>query len=62
MRVVHPVPLKETNRNPALMDESDGLPPPILAIGLRKQLASGDATRSVARRNVAIVAAISFYQ
>ena len=33
--------LKETNRNPVLMDASDGLPPPMLAGGLQKQLASG---------------------
>ena len=39
--VTHPVTLKETNRNPVLMDASDGLPPPMLAGGLQKQLASG---------------------
>ena len=40
-RVAHPVTLKETHRNPVLMDESDALPPAILDVGLRKQLASG---------------------
>jgi hypothetical protein len=41
LRVVHPMTLKETQRNPVLMDESDALPPAILAVGLQKQLASG---------------------
>ena len=39
--VTHPVTSKETNRNPALMDVSDGLPPPMAAASLPKQLASG---------------------
>lgn len=39
--VTHPVTLKETHRNPVLMDESDGLPPPMLAAALPKQLANG---------------------
>lgn len=40
-RVTHPVTLKETHRNPVLMDESDALPPALLAVGLSKQLAAG---------------------
>jgi len=40
-RVTHPVTLKETQRNPVLMDETDSLPPAMLAVGLRKQLANG---------------------
>lgn len=40
-RVTHPVTLKETHRNPVLMDESDALPPALLAVGLQTQLASG---------------------
>jgi hypothetical protein len=40
-RVTHPVTLKETHRNPVLMDESDALPAPMLAVTLPKQLASG---------------------
>ena len=39
--VTHPVTMKETSRNPVLMDASDGLPPPMLAGGLPKQLANG---------------------
>lgn len=39
--VTHPVTLKETNRNPVLMDESDAIPPAMLAVGLPKQLAAG---------------------
>ena len=37
--VTHPVTMKETSRNPVLMD--DGLPPPMLAGVLPKQLAAG---------------------
>ena len=37
--VTHPVTMKEMSRNPVLMD--DGLPPPMLAGGLLKQLANG---------------------
>lgn len=39
--VTHPVSLKETHRNPVLMDASDALPPAMLAVGLPKQLAAG---------------------
>jgi intracellular sulfur oxidation DsrE/DsrF family protein len=39
--VTHPVTLKETARNPVLMDESDGLPPPLVSGTLPKQLARG---------------------
>ena len=39
--VTHPVTMKETSRNPVLMDESDKLPPPMLAGVLPKQLAAG---------------------
>jgi hypothetical protein len=39
--VTHPVTLKETSRNPVLMDASDKLPPPMLAGVLPKQLAAG---------------------
>lgn len=40
-RVMHPMTQKETQRNPVLMDESDALPPPMLAVTLPKQLAAG---------------------
>jgi hypothetical protein len=40
-RVTHPVTLKETQRNPVLMDESDALPAAMLAVTLPRQLASG---------------------
>jgi hypothetical protein len=39
--VTHPITLKPTERNPALMDETDALPPSMLAMGLAKQIASG---------------------
>ena len=40
-RVLHPVSLRDTTRNPALMDASDGLPAPLLAGALPQQLARG---------------------
>jgi intracellular sulfur oxidation DsrE/DsrF family protein len=40
-RVTHPVTLKETARNPVLMDASDELTPALLAATLPKQLARG---------------------
>lgn len=39
--ITHPLTLKETHRNPVLMDETDALPPPMLAVTLTKQLAAG---------------------
>jgi hypothetical protein len=40
-RVLHPVSLRDTTRNPVLMDASDGLPPPLIAGTLPQQLARG---------------------
>lgn len=40
-RVTHPATLKDTARNPVLMDESDGLPAPLAAAALPKQIARG---------------------
>ena len=41
MRVTHPVSLKDTARNPVLMDASDGLPAALLTATLSRQLARG---------------------
>jgi hypothetical protein len=40
-KVTHPLTLEPTNKNPALMDERDGLPAPFSMAGLHKQLARG---------------------
>lgn len=40
-RVTHPVSLKETARNPALMDATDGIPAPLANATLPKQLSRG---------------------
>jgi hypothetical protein len=40
-RVTHPVSLKDTTRNPVLMDASDGLPAPLLQATLLQQIARG---------------------
>lgn len=40
-RVLHPVSLRDTTRNPVLMDASDGLPAPLVAGTLPQQLARG---------------------
>ena len=40
-RVLHPVSLRESSRNPVLMDASDGLPPALVAGTLPQQLARG---------------------
>ena len=40
-RVTHPVTLRETTKNPVLLDESDGLPAPLANAALPKQLGRG---------------------
>ena len=40
-RVLHPVSMRDTARNPVLMDASDGLPAPMVAGTLPQQLARG---------------------
>jgi hypothetical protein len=40
-RVLHPVSLKDTARNPVLMDATDGLPPALVNASLTQQLARG---------------------
>lgn len=40
-RVTHPVSLKDTARNPVLMDASDGIPPSLVSATLPEQLARG---------------------
>jgi hypothetical protein len=39
--VMHPLTAEPTKKNPALLDEKDGLPEPYSNAGLRKQLARG---------------------
>lgn len=40
-QVRHPVTLRDTNRNPALLEESDGVPVPITEAALTKQIGRG---------------------
>jgi hypothetical protein len=40
-RVTHPISLKDTARNPVLMDASDGIPPSLVSATLPEQLARG---------------------
>ena len=40
-RVTHPVTLRESDRNPVLMGERDGLPAPLAAAALPEQIARG---------------------
>ena len=40
-KVTHPLTLEPTKKNPALLDEKDGIPEPFSSSGLRKQLDRG---------------------
>lgn len=40
-KVLHPLTLQPTTKNPALLDERDGIPEPFSNMGLRKQLDRG---------------------
>lgn len=41
LNVTHPLTLQPTDRNPALLDEKNGIPAPYDQLGLKKQLARG---------------------